>query len=352
MPTQTVRSISELAKTVASTTWRNALPSGLALTATFGTGAVLPNPAQAASFTGFGCIENPNCQSYIEFRDASILGSFRDFPSYGFHQVLANTRSASPVLYDAGSSAVPGIPFGPRLENNDAISVSNVNGSVSAGFFTTLGLGQLRALARASTDASVRERNAAGEGHGGLATQAGAGISLAWGDVITVTSNSHSQGELVPFELRLYLDRSLRAGNGQAYAQADLFGDGLPWLNIFDSNYNPSNVIETVSIVYLPIGASTSIQGRLTVGATAFASVFFPEKPLDTDFAVVDASHTANYYLTPLLDGVGYTSASGRTYFYSGDATPVPTPALLPGLIGLGLNLWRKRRNEAQVKQP
>jgi hypothetical protein len=51
---------------------------------------------------------------------------------------------------------------------------------------------------------------------------------------------------------------------------------------------------------------------------------------------------------TPLLSDVSYTSASGQTYFYSGNATPVPTPALLPGLIGLGLGLWRKRKAEAK----
>ncbi len=140
----------------------------------------------------------------------------------------------------------------------------------------------------------------------------------------------------------------MRAGNGQAYAQADLFGDDLPWLTIFDSNFYPSDVTEVMSTVYLPIGTSTSIQGRLTVGATASASVFTPEQPLAIDFATVDAFHTANYYLTPLLAGVSYTSASGRTYFYSGDTTPVPTPALLPGLIGLGLGVWRKRKTEAE----
>jgi hypothetical protein len=117
-------------------------------------------------------------------------------------------------------------------------------------------------------------------------------------------------------------------------------------VHIGDYNSHPSNITEVMRTVYLPVGELTTIVGALHVGAGAIAVAVLPEQPADISLAVADASHTANYYLTPLLDGVGYTSASGRTYFYSGDATPVPTPALLPGLIGLGLGIWRKRKAE------
>jgi hypothetical protein len=30
-----------------------------------------------------------------------------------------------------------------------------------------------------------------------------------------------------------------------------------------------------------------------------------------------------------------------------GDTTSIPTPALLPGLVGFGLSVWRKRKAEA-----
>jgi hypothetical protein len=38
-------------------------------------------------------------------------------------------------------------------------------------------------------------------------------------------------------------------------------------------------------------------------------------------------------------------SKSELSFTIEGDPTSVPTPALLPGLIGLGLSIWRKRRS-------
>ena len=58
---------------------------------------------------------------------------------------------------------------------------------------------------------------------------------------------------------------------------------------------------------------------------------------------------TEDIFSNPLIEG---TDDSFVFAGNSGNPTPVPTPALLPGLIGLGLNLWRKRRNEAREKQP
>lgn len=62
---RSVRSISESVKTVSSATQKTTLLNGLALVGTCGIGAILSSPAQAASFSGFGCSDNPSCQSVL-----------------------------------------------------------------------------------------------------------------------------------------------------------------------------------------------------------------------------------------------------------------------------------------------
>jgi len=142
-------------------------------------------------------------------------------------------------------------------------------------------------------------------------------------------------------------DRRDYQGNTQAFVSA-----GFLNVSIFDSNFSRSNVTSVKDLIFLPVGEITPITAFLEVWTHSQAAAYYPDKLIDIDFSYADASHTANYFLTPLTEDVSYTSASGRTYFYSGDATSVPTPALLPGLIGLGLNFWRKRRSEAQENQP
>ncbi|MGA9379143.1 MAG: PEP-CTERM sorting domain-containing protein, partial [Phormidium sp.] len=174
----------------------------------------------------------------------------------------------------------------------------------------------------------------------------------------TVTSNSHLPGEEIPFEVRLDLDRSLSAsgryrGNTQAHVYANLSGHEMSHSSIFDlhisdSNLFPSNITEVTRIIYLPVGELSIIQGRLSLGASAEAYASFPNKPYEFDRSIVDASHTANYYLTPLVDGVSYTSASGKTYFYSPPLNKVPeptSPLSFVGLVGLGFAFLGKRRN-------
>jgi hypothetical protein len=43
------------------------------------------------------------------------------------------------------------------------------------------------------------------------------------------------------------------------------------------------------------------------------------------------------------------TNPQSSVYASFDKARPVPTPALLPGLVGLGLSVWRKRKEEALV---
>jgi hypothetical protein len=53
-----------------------------------------------------------------------------------------------------------------------------------------------------------------------------------------------------------------------------------------------------------------------------------------------------NAYLR--VPGGAWENLSGELSFaIEGNTTPIPTPALLPGLIGFGLSVWRKRKAEA-----
>ncbi len=44
--------------------------------------------------------------------------------------------------------------------------------------------------------------------------------------------------------------------------------------------------------------------------------------------------------------GNGPRDVSHISFYYRGEGTPIPTPALLPGLIGIGLTALRKRKGE------
>lgn len=80
--------------------------------------------------------------------------------------------------------------------------------------------------------------------------------------------------------------------------------------------------------------------------------------------SIIGANNNANFAFQivsafdPAFVGGGYTGAGGA-YGTTGtwrfdmvtvdadNATPIPTPALLPGLVGFGLSLWRKRQGLA-----
>ncbi|MFB2938336.1 PEP-CTERM sorting domain-containing protein [Aerosakkonemataceae cyanobacterium BLCC-F154] len=332
-----VRSISESAKNFSYAAHKTTIFNGLALMVTCGIGAALPTPAQAASFTGFGCIDDPACQSYLAFWNAHISGS--SFSPEFVHSVPDTRISASVSGLEIADSFLRSESYG--------------SASGSASIETVLGLGTLKGKAEASALAIATD-------DGGLDARGNAMVYLGWGDTITVTSNSHLPGAKIPFEVRLYLDRFVSAsgryeGNTQASVYAnlsvherDLSHSSISDLHIFDTNFFPSNITEVTTIAYLPVGELSIIQGQLWLGASAEAYASFPNKPYEFDRSIADASHTANYYLTPLLDGVSYTSASGKTYFYSPPVNKVPeptSPLSFVGLVGLGFAFLSKRRN-------
>jgi hypothetical protein len=366
MLTQAVQPISGSVRTVSFAAQKTALLNSLALVATCGIGAVLSSPAQAASFSGFGCSDNPSCQSYLSIQGGGVSSS-AGLWLYGNGSGPSENFEAPYSRVTAAPLAALGVGPANRLFSETIVTDTlrdangepffSYGGTAIAELFGVATLGTLKAAARAQsgTNAFTPKSPEQYSGMGSVAN-AGASTQLGWGDTITVTSSTHSAGEYIPFELSLYLDLLVTAsgkyyGNSQAFVSAGLNVSNGGSLGIFDSNFYPSDTIWKKLTIDLPVGELTSIEGYLEVFSTSFALAYLPDRVLDSDISIADASHTANYFLTPLVDGVSYTSASGRSYFYSSDATPVPTPALLPGLIGLGLNLWRKRRNEVQEKQ-
>ena len=360
---RSIRSISKSVKTIPFATQKTALLNSLALVVSCGIGAAFSNPAQAASFTGFGCNNNPGCQSYLSIQGGGASSSAglwmhgnASGPSKNFEAPYSRVTATPLVALGVGPAnrLFTETIVTDTLRDGNGEPFISYGGTAIAELFGVTTLGTLKASARAKSSANVftpKDPNY----HSGIGSTANASAStqLGWGDTIAVTSSAHSAGEYVPFELSLYLDRLVSAsgknyGNSQAFVSAGLNVSNGGSLGIFDSNFYPSDTIWKKLTINLPVGELTSIEGYLEVFSTSFALAYLPDRVLDSDISIADASHTANYFLTPLVDGVSYTSASGKTYLYSGDATPVPTPALLPGLIGLGLGMWRKRKAEAE----
>jgi len=328
------------------------LISSLALAAISAAIALVPKSAQASTFSGFGCIDNPNCQSYLEVYGGGYGISFNNQIDF---QNFPIVRSTYPILWD------PSIPDGPRgglskpfsniFKDSNGNSIGRIDGFASSEIETVLRYGQLKALALAS---AVSEHS--GEEQLSpifMDSRAWASTRIGWGDTIQVKASNKQQGDLVPFEVRLDLDRNLTAsgrygGNTQAFVQA-----GFVNLGIFDSNYYPSNVVSLKDVIYLPVGEITPITAFLEVFTNSQA-VATSSKTLDIDYSVANALHTANYYLTPLDSDVSYITGSGQTYFYKEDGTPLPDPQKVPepsfilGFIGLGA-MARLGRNKKTV---
>ncbi len=77
------------------------------------------------------------------------------------------------------------------------------------------------------------------------------------------------------------------------------------------------------------------------------------EFPLDWDETGIVAGLAAGSHTLSIVSGIQWTpSAAGETLFissqYGGSATPVPTPGLLPGLLGMGVAALRKRRQQGE----
>jgi hypothetical protein len=138
-----------------------------------------------------------------------------------------------------------------------------------------------------------------------------------------------------------------RGANPLGYAQLFLFNDiggGL-------AGNNPSGPVATISKI-LAVGtyyigiSSSSLDPRTVVGTRPNGRPIYDYIFDSTDTNVNNFGALANWD-----DRTGETKRNGGTYGInlSFAATPVPTPAMLPGLAALGFNAIRKRKAKAAV---
>jgi hypothetical protein len=101
------------------------------------------------------------------------------------------------------------------------------------------------------------------------------------------------------------------------------------FINVFDGLNGSGNILATLNLPTTPFN-----------GAPDPTGAFSPFIPIGVGFSgtarSIDFGGTINQIA---FDDVTFGSVTPGT-------TPVPTPALLPGLVGLGLSAWRKRKGE------
>lgn len=361
---RSVRSISELVKKlkiVSFTIQKASLLNGLVLVATCGIGTALSSPAQAASLDGFGCVNDPNCQAYVGYGQVEGFASAYDTTTGGqfrnFKLPVDETNNPYGIQRYSITSQPLKINIGTHALGLSKTVIQGGDGDIEYSIFSeqtamtsvvgTSSLGQLRGVAEATAGTTGSEL------FGGLLTSARSMSigSLYWGDTLTVASSTLSEGTIVPLRVALSFDRSITCNTSysgcEAFAAAGLGLNGAPGglLAIYDSTYAPSATSYKESTINVAVGQPFQVQGLLNLDVRAGAYYANPSV-----VARIEAGHTANFYITPLSSDVTYTTASGKTYFYSGNATAVPEPSLVPGVIivGLGLGLWRKLKAEAK----
>jgi hypothetical protein len=96
------------------------------------------------------------------------------------------------------------------------------------------------------------------------------------------------------------------------------------FLVLYRNSFNPEKALENVRIANDDFTSSIGLSGFASVSLRTGVNYFL----VTTGFTNNDAGQFLN-----TIEGPGNISA-----------TAIPTPALLPGLLGLGLQAWRKRK--------
>jgi hypothetical protein len=145
------------------------------------------------------------------------------------------------------------------------------------------------------------------------------------------------------------LNSSISAPSGQTYAYADFSVDSKGDANATNTGGASNGLISQSIVVQTTSGANLPFVASLY--GIAYVNDNYPGNDLtESESATVDASDTANFYITVLTPGASYTTASGLSY-----TEVAPEPASLGLAGGALLAFWagmrtRKRRNRAAAK--
>lgn len=293
-------------------------------------GVGLPTSTHAATL-GFGCSDDPSCQYYTGYVGTQVISSGRVSGAiYGGQPLQIEDTKVStlaPSIYLRTYST--------DLASGLILSSAWLTGSVN--------FGTLKGSLAAESLSGSEE----------VDSMAGAATRLMWGDTFILVSDNLEDGTEVPVEVQVDLDRAVGAselpyGTALAYADLRLTSDTFAGTQIapyvFDSTAAKSS--ELTSIIYnLPIGKPIQIEGQLEM--QVFSQSF---NGGGRKLAYVDAGHTAHYYLNPLLAGVTYSTASGRTYLApppTDETESVPEPSTWAGALLVGGFLFRKIKEKA-----
>jgi len=97
-------------------------------------------------------------------------------------------------------------------------------------------------------------------------------------------------------------------------------------------------VLQLAGIGNTSTGAVSTLPFFAKTGLQSYSYTFTTAGTYTLGLGVVDIDPFSG----PFIPG----SVSSGLFVSNGNITPIPTPALLPGLVGMGIAAWRKRKNE------
>lgn len=150
-------------------------------------------------------------------------------------------------------------------------------------------------------------------------------FDVGWYDTITVAGLA--SGTPVELLITAALDSSINAPSGASYAYSQF--------QLSSSQVQAANIGGTSNgLISQSVAVDTASGATLSLIATLLGEAVV-NNLTQSESASVDASDTADFYITVLTPGATYTSASGLDY-----TAPVPEPASLGLTGGAILAIW------------